>query len=181
MTMQNSIKLCLLLFVLFLFSGCAQYIITQELDQPISHNSPCSIGPITDELPEDFSEEDKPTMEAIDDLKDQLIQCLNKEEIFLGIRRELYEAHYEVTGSILDYKKGSGFLRFMFGFIGSAKITIELRLVDLSSNDVIFSGNFKAAVTSGYASGDEMYKKVARDFAKALKKGLKKLDKERNG
>jgi hypothetical protein len=177
MSFRNLFKFGPVLLILFLFSGCAQYVITQEIEKPIDRSTAsCSIGAITDELPVDFDEADKPTLETIDEFKQELYDNLENEEIFLGVRRDLATADYEVTGSILDYKKGSGFLRFMFGFVGEATITVELRLVNMKSNEIVFSGNFKGSVTGSFESGNDMFKRVSRDFAKALKKGLKKLD-----
>ena len=79
------------------------------------------------------------------------------------------ECAYEVRGSILEYKRGSGFLRFMIGFgAGSAKVVTELSLVDLGDGGTVFSGNFEGTVGSWGESGEAMYKRVAKDFRKAL-------------
>ena len=103
-----------------------------------------------------------------------------KQEIFGRISSGAESGDFEVTGSILDYKKGSGFLRFMFGMgIGAAKVTVSLRLKDMQQNKVIFDGNFIGAVSSGYESGDKMFENVAKSFAKAFKKQLDKIEKEK--
>ncbi len=81
---------------------------------------------------------------------------------------------YEITGSILGYKAGSGFLRFMIGFgAGSAKMLTHLELRDTTNDQTIFGGNFEGTVKSWAESGSEMFKRVARDFSKELEKQFK--------
>jgi curli biogenesis system outer membrane secretion channel CsgG len=90
-------------------------------------------------------------------------------------------ANLEVTGSILEYKKGSGWLRFFIGFgAGNAVVNTELRLVDASSGKLLFSGNFKQKVSGWGETGDATWKRIAKDFAKALEKQNKKLIQESN-
>ena len=68
-----------------------------------------------DELPDDFPEDKKPSQEDIDKFKGFLKEALIKEELFDMIDESKPLNDYEITGRLLDYKKGNGFLRFMFG------------------------------------------------------------------
>ncbi|MDD5425152.1 MAG: DUF4410 domain-containing protein [candidate division Zixibacteria bacterium] len=168
-----------ILAIAFLVSGCGQrYAITHNLEETFPGSSTCKIGYILDELPGNFPDDKKPSMEDIDKFKGYLKDALLKAELF-DMKDEsgnLYD--YEVNGRLIDYKKGSGFLRFMFGaWAGKAKVTVALKIVEKVNNTEIFAGNFTGEVTSEFESGLEMFKRVAKDFAAALKKEFKRLNK----
>ena len=150
------------------------------LEQPINNTSFCSIGEIKDELPADFDEDDKPTLEDIDKFRDHLRIELEKKGIFQNVRLINPESEYEVTGSILDFKKGSGFVRFLglFG-AGNARLTVTLRLEDRNTRNILFAGNFRQQVSSYLESGEMIFQRVAQDLAKELEKQIKKLKKGR--
>ena len=80
------------------------------------------------------------------------------------------DAAYEVTGAIMQYTKGSGFLRFMIGLgAGAAKVLTEMKVVEVATGEVVFAGNFEGVVSSWTeGGGDMMFRKVAQDFAKEL-------------
>jgi PBP1b-binding outer membrane lipoprotein LpoB len=160
----------------FLLSGCAQYVITQELEQPIPNTAACAIGNVTDELPLDMDEADKPTSEDIEKLKGYLVEEINKKEIFSSISAAYGSQQFEIRGGILEFKRGSGFVRFLglFG-AGNAYITVSLNLVDLSTGQIVFGGNFKGQVSSYMEAGQKMYQNVSKNFASALKKRIKAL------
>jgi len=173
-------KRLVLIFIsvcIFLLAGCTQFVITQSLEKTIDKKAGCSIGAITDELPNGFHEGGKPTMEAIDELKDQLYYSLADAGMFSAVRRDLKGADYEVSGSILDYRKGSGCIRFFLPMGGEAKITLELRLVDLKTNEIIFSGNFKGMVSDWKVEGNDMFVQVASDFAYEMLEDLYEIKK----
>ena len=170
--------LTVILSGILLFSGCTHYKITQRLEQPIKKPSNCSIGEIEDKLPTDFDEDDKPALEHIEKFRDYLKTELEKKDIFQTVQLMNLELEYEVVGGILDFKKGSGFVRFLIGFgAGSAKLTIELKLKDRNTGEILFAGNFKQEVSSYLESGDMIFKRIAQDFAKELEKQIKKLQK----
>ena len=165
--------------------GCAKnYRITQELEAPIDRLGIASIGVITNELIQDFEDGDKLTIEQIDAFKIHLSSQLRKKELFSAIAHDEPDVEYVVKGSILDYKKGSGFVRFLIGFgVGNAKVTTELKLIKKAKSpeeqdEIIFAGNFKQTVSSWAESGDKILERVAKDFAKVLEKRLKKIEKE---
>ncbi|MCK4415245.1 MAG: DUF4410 domain-containing protein [Candidatus Eisenbacteria sp.] len=162
-------------FVLAALSGCAQYRITQDLTQPIEQPANCSIGEIGDGLPVDMAAEDRPSLENIGKLKNYLREKLGKKKVFASVMASDPNAGYEVVGAVLEYKKGSGCVRYigLFG-AGNAKLTVELRLIDKKSGDVLFAGNFKQKVSSWMESGAKTFERVADDFAKALEKQWKK-------
>jgi len=165
---------------IMLLIGCTKaYIITDDLSEPLTLNQYCFIGAITDELPEDFEEDDKPTAETIEDFKTYIIEELSQKGIFADFPANGQDAPYEITGSILDYKKGSGFVRFLIGFgAGSARVTVALRLIDTSTDQVVFGGNFTGNVTNWAEEGHMMFKRVAKDFAKQLEKAVEKVELE---
>ncbi|SYZ74807.1 hypothetical protein TRIP_C90435 [Candidatus Zixiibacteriota bacterium] len=179
MKIWRIISVLILLVAAVLFAGCGKpYIITDELKQPLQPGSACNMGSITDELPSDFDPAKKPSAENIDKLKKYLSDALVKKKVFSSFWTNNDDCLYEINGGILDYEKGSSFLRFMFGSLaGSARITVTLRLVDKKTNVIIFSGNFNGKVSSWQEEGDQMFQRVASNFAKELKKEMKKLNK----
>ena len=181
MNFKRAVSWILLTGIVFLLSGCSpSYVITQNLEESFPTSSICSVGYILDELPGDFPEDKKPTQEDIEKFKGFIKEALVKEELFDMIDENKALNDYEVDGRLLDYKKGSGFLRFMFGaWAGGAKVTISMKLVDKHYGTEVFAGNFTGQVTSGYEAGIEMFKRVAKDFARALKKELVKLEKNK--
>lgn len=163
--------------VVLLFAGCTnRYIITQELEAKFPEEATCHIGDFTDELPDDVSMEKKPTIEDIEKFRKYIYEALQKSEV-LKMLVKSPDNDYEIRGRILDYKKGSGFLRFIFSFLGNAKLTTALELYDNHTGRKVFAGNFTGKVSDWSVSGEKMYEIVAKDFSKALKKELKRLDK----
>jgi hypothetical protein len=181
MRISRAVSGFLVLCLIILMTGCTKrYLITDELSDPLIDEPACSIGPVTDELPIGFDEADKPAVETIDRFKDYIYEELAKREIFSALHRGSGMGDYEVTGGILDYKKGSGFLRFMFGaWAGGAKVTVSLRLVNTRTNKTEFGGDFTGSVTHWAEKGEQMFKQVAVDFAKQLEKQIKNLKKKK--
>jgi hypothetical protein len=175
---KKIILLAVILCGFLILFGCANYRITHKLEQPIKQPSNCSIGEIKDELPADFDEDDKPSLEHVEKFRDYLRIALIEKGIFRDVLLVNPESEYHVTGGILDFKKGSGVVRFfgLFG-AGNAKLTATLRLEDRKTGEILFGGNFKQEVSSYMESGDMIFKRVAQDFAKELEKQLKKLKK----
>jgi hypothetical protein len=174
------VLLTIIIYGLLIVCGCATYKVTHELDRPIDKADFCQVGEIKDELPAGFDEEDKPTFEQIDEFRRHLRNALEEKLIFSAVQLENPEGKYEVTGGIRDFKKGSGFVRFLglFG-AGNARVMVALRLEDRSTGETLFAGNFKREVTSEFEKGDIMFERVAKDFAKALEKQIKKLEKKK--
>jgi hypothetical protein len=163
--------------VTFFFLSCSPYVITTPLEHPLRHDATCAIGDITDALPQDMSLESRPSLEEINRLKDEIDYALADREIFamLGLGEN---TDYAVEGRIIEFKRGSGTVRFFIGFgLGNARLVVSLKLVDRSENKTIFSGNFRAEVSDWATKGDVIYKSVAANFAKALKKELDKIKK----
>jgi hypothetical protein len=159
--------------------GCANYKITHELEQPIDRAGVCYIGEIHDELPLDLEEEDKPSLDKIDMFRDYLRIKLQEKGIFRAIDLMSPQGEYEVTGGLLEFKKGSGVARFFIGFgVGNARLTARLSLLDRNTGQVLFAGTFKQEVSSWAEEGDLIFERAANDFAKALEKQLKKLERE---
>ncbi len=175
-----SVGLVLLAIVMLAFGCTKPYRITHDLEAPTRAAASCSIGDIIDELPLDFEEEKKPTAEDIAKFKDYLQEELSKRDIFGSHSQGDPEADYEVTGSIISYEKGSGWLRFLFGFgAGSARVTVSLRLIDRSSNQTVFAGNFNGIVTHWAELGDEVFSQVSKNFAKELEKQRKQFSRRK--
>jgi len=177
-TPHSMFTLCLGL--LLLSAGCTKrYFVLTHLQEPLAAPAHCSLGPIMDELPADMAPGDKPTAEDIAKLKRYLVEELEKRELLLFEENEAEKNLYEIRGSVLEFKRGSGFTRFLIGFgAGSAKLTVSLHLVEKRFNRAVFSGNFTKEVSSWPESGDQAFRVVASDFAKGLKKDLDFLEKE---
>jgi len=178
--MKRSLPLVIGLSILMLLviSGCSKsYVITYDLEMPLAHPPTYVIGDIADELPLDMDEGNKPSIEDIDKLKGYLHEELAK-------RKELHldpdgpeKATYVLVGSVVEYKKGSGVVRALFGFgLGSARATITLKLIDRETQEVVFGGNFNGSVSDWGEAGDKMFKRISKDFAKELEKQFKKLN-----
>ena len=167
-----------LALAVLLVAGCSKpYVITTDLERPLAQTSSVSMGEIKDEFPADFDAAKKPTAEHIERFKAVIMTELGKEEIF-STDPGADTATYEVQGSILDFKKGSGAVRFFIGFgLGDAKVTTALRLVDKRTNTVVYAGNFTGTVSSWAEGGEKVFDLTAKNFAKALKKKLKQLRK----
>jgi len=152
--------------------------VTQSLSARLDRGRACSIGEITESLPADVEAEDKPSLEDVNQFREYLKKEVTNKEIFLYVSDMTGNLDYEVTGNILAYKRGSGAVRFLIGFgLGNAKITVELKLRNTATGEILFAGNFKQSVSSGYESGMDMYRRVAKDFARGLSKQQKKLEK----
>ena len=179
-------RLMVLPTILVLMTGCTKsYRITQELETPLNRSEICAIGQIVDNFPSDFEEANKPTSEQISTFRHHLASELREKDVFSAVDHDDTTAEYVVTGSILDYKKGSGVARFFIGFgVGNAKVTTELKLIKKFKNpdeedQIIFAGNFNQTVSSWTESGDKTFEKIAKDFAKLLDKRLKAMSKEK--
>jgi hypothetical protein len=177
-TLRRIALLAVLLVALVLVLGCAKYKITQGLSEPLGTAPVCQIGQITESLPADLEPENLPPMEDIDKFIVYLKEELDNKNIFQRVGQMEPNPTYEVTGNILSYNRGSGAVRFLIGFgLGSAKLTIEMKLRNTATGEVVFAGNFSQSVSSGYESGMVMYRRVAKDFAKELSKQVKKIAK----
>jgi hypothetical protein len=177
--MKGQKQIAITFCMIALFISCTPYVITTPLSVPFESSQRCAIGEIADALPADMDIEKKPTIEEINMFKDELDYVLNEKDVFEMVDYS-GDPIYEVSGDLLSFKRGSGVARFFIGFgIGSAKMTIALKLIDLAdSSKVIFAGNFSAEVSDWATKGDQMYKTTANNFAKALKKELKRINKE---
>lgn len=89
---------------------------------------------------------------------------------------EQSSVRYTIVGSLLEYKKGSGVARFLIGFgAGNAKTTLSLKVVDNESGSVVFAASLSETISSGMEKGDKAYERIGKNFAKALKKEMKRL------
>ncbi len=164
-----------------LVAGCTKpYKITFELEQPLDQRLNCSVGAIDDELPVDTDPSDKPTVEQIDKFRERLEEELDNIDLFASVgetgKDSSVTAGYHVTGGIVEFKRGSGFVRFLIGFgLGNAYLTVRLALVDNETGATVFEGYFKQAVSSWMESGDKTFERVAQSFAKAVKSEDKKI------
>lgn len=156
---------------IMMLAGCTKYVVTHGLGQPLVSRQSIYIGEMHDGLPTDTDPGDKPTLEAINQMRTCLANEIAKKDLFGSA--ELYDssmAVYKVTGVILGYRKGNGFLRFLFGVAGNAEITAQLELRNTETDHIIFSGNFRGIVDDWMESGDKMFQNVSKEFVKAVAK-----------
>lgn len=167
---------CIALLLLMLVAGgCTPYAVLTPLEKPMETPSKLTMGAITDRLPLDMEDQDKPTMEEIQKFKDLLFNELSKKEFIEMLEHNSPDARYEVNGEVIEYKRGSGALRFLVGFgAGNARILTTMSLIDKTSDEKVFSASFKAEIGDWMTKGDEMYNKIAKNFAKAVEKEQKK-------
>lgn len=180
MKMYHKLLAIALILSLVLLGGCTKrYTITCDLNTYFTPDKTCVIGAITDELPIDTEESKKPSAEDIAKFKNYLTEEIEKKDIITLLGQNADSTDYEIRGSILDYKKGSGVVRAIIGFgLGDAKCVVSLRLVDTKTGLTVYGGNFTALVNDWLESGDKIFKQVSRDFTKQLEKQLKKMAKE---
>ena len=157
------------LVVVLGISGCAeQFVITTDLAEPLQSPARFLVGSITDELPPTVEAKNKPSAEDMGKFRRYLTEELDKFAPTIQVA-QAGNATYEITGGIMQYKKGSGFLRFMIGLgAGSAKVLTQLKVAEVATGEIIFAGNFEGAVTDWTETGDMMFRKIARNFAKEL-------------
>ena len=165
--------LCILVFT----SGCATYMVTHELERPISPGT-CKVVAIQSALPATQDEEDLPREQEISKLLTTLEDAVRKTGLFTAVEPFLDTSTYVVKATIITFKRGSGAVRALIGFgVGNAKITVEIKLIERNSDAVLFSGNFSQEISDWTEAGDKMYGKIARDFGMALKKRADALSK----
>jgi hypothetical protein len=157
-------------------AGCTpRFVITQELEGPLQSPGQVRIGSVTDLLPADIAEQDRPSLEDIEKFKKYLCKEIENRDHMDLLVAEGENADYEIRGRLLEYKKGSGFLRFVVGLgAGSARVLVELKLVNTVDDATLFCGNFEGQVNDGLDSGDRMFKLVAKDFTLELEKQIGK-------
>ena len=104
---------------------------------------------------------------------------------------EIWRAHMEAKAKLIRYireRSGVQFdpdvltLGFARRFTGYKRATLLFsnltRLEEINrvgKIQVVFAGNFSRTISDWTSSGDEKYRYIARDFAKELKKQLKKI------
>lgn len=177
MSRYSKITIALLLVTVLLMAGCVKrYVVTTHLTQPLEESANTRIGTFSDDLPIDMKAEDKPSMEDIAKFKNYIIEEINDKGLLIA-DLDVTKPRYEVVGSIFEFKKGSGALRFFIGFgAGKAKLVAELKLVDMTTGKVLFAGNFKSETSSWSESGEKIFRQIAQDFAKELEKQQSKIN-----
>jgi hypothetical protein len=156
----------------FALVGCGKpYVITtaEERDFAIVNN--IRMGDITADFPSDFDLGKMPSKEDIIRFQHLIMAELSEYERFNTLLNTSDSADFVITGSILDYSKGSKTAQFLIGFgAGAAKITTALRLVDVRTGKVVFAGNFTGKIADWTKENKEVFTKAAKNFAKALNK-----------
>jgi hypothetical protein len=170
---------CLLATLALVPGSAKNYLVTNPLGAPLATPAICSVGEIADELPADVEQGKRPSAESVQKLKRFIEDEVAKRELMQILPPGDAAAGYEIIGSFLEYKRGSGALRFIVGFgAGNAKATLGLRLVEKQTGTTLYGGHFTATVSSGLESGDEAFERIAKDFAKELDKQMEKVRKE---
>jgi hypothetical protein len=175
--MMNPWRCFALAATVALIAGCTKpFVVTQPLSESLTAPATIAIGEVKDELPVDLEPQKKPKEEEFRKLRVFLGEEIAKKELWKFVpEATAATAQYEVQGSFLEFKRGSGAARFFIGFgVGNSKATIGLRLIDKSSGATVFAGNFTGQVTSWAESGDQAFRRIAHDFAKELEKQMKK-------
>jgi hypothetical protein len=169
-------RLLIAIALVLAVSGCAKnYVITTDLSDPLADQACVQITEVRDLLPEDTDPDNRPTAEDVAKFKTYLAEeFAAREELAMAVSDA--GCPYEVQSSLLSYKKGSGFMRFLIGFgAGNSKVVTELKMVDTRDGSTVFAGNFTGEVASWTDTGDKMFKTVSRTFTKQLEKRVQKL------
>ena len=160
--------------LLVMLVGCATYKVTTPLEQPIDSAASWRVGEIKDALPQDMDPEDRPETGDITLLAAYITSELQKKK-FIQEQGLPNASKLEVIGTLMEFKKGSKFLRILFGGIssGNASLTVELQVRNIETSQILFAGNFKGTTQNSDETLDNCYKQVAKDFTKALEKNNK--------
>lgn len=143
--------------------------VIDHLRNPLQTSGTIRVGAITDNLPPDVDEGDKPSVEDIQKFKNCLLAEMEK----LGYQRAAStdgQTAYTIVGRLMEYKGGSWAARAFLGFgVGNAKLVSELQLLDGASGEVLFGGLFEGKVEN-LRSSDDMFVLMAKSFTEALQK-----------
>ena len=170
-SIQHRLMLTTIILLITVCACTKPYIITTPLENNLDETPTFFISDMEDHLPSDMKAEDKPTIEELSALRGYLEAELQEQGLIPRMSNGSGNVQYQLNGAVLSFKAGSGFLRFLFGaWAGSAKLTVSLELIETTNENIIFAGNFTRIVTSWVETRDEMYKNIAKDFSKALKK-----------
>lgn len=160
----------LILLMGLLALGCATYKVTTPLSQMLDADAGWQIGEIRDALPSDMDPEDRPATYDFTLLRAFLTAELQKRNLFREVGLPAVD-ELEVTGTLLEFKRGNPLLGILGGIFGGAPtITMELQLVSQKTREVLFAGNFKQTTAVSSESLDDCYERLAIDFANALEK-----------
>lgn len=162
-------------FLVALFAGLAvgvgctsQYAITHPIR--IDANAPLilCVAPIELALPLDTLESQKPRPEEVLQLEHFIQADLVRTGFTVRDRDSGRPVPFRVEGSILEFRRGAGVVRFFVGFgLGNAKTVARLKLVEASTGRVVFAGNF-TGIVSGWSYGEDALRRVASMFAREL-------------
>ena len=161
-----------LLSVILIFgAGCSKpYTITDYLLEPIQDPATCGIEYIEVAYPIESGKE-MPSMGDMEKFRHYIWQELASKNIFAEVAHDYPNPKYLVIGTILDYKKGSGAVRYLVGWgVGDAKLLVKIELIDIKKNQIAFSGQFEGKVSDWGESGDKIFRQAAQNFAKELAK-----------
>lgn len=177
---KSAIALLLCWIVLIALTGCAKrHVVLFVAEEPIAMGSTCTIGGIGDRMPEDTDLEAKPSLEDIQFFKSEIAKHLNERDLLRIDSVSPDTPPYEVRGDVLGHSRGSWFLRAFLGLgLGAAELTTDLRVVRMDTNieQTVFEAVFKQKVHHWTESRRDLFRKMAKDFAKALDKHLKDED-----
>jgi hypothetical protein len=181
MRLRDWVCSAMVLLAVVVLSGCGgPYRIIRNLEEPLQMRASCTIGSIVDALPTEFDQARKPSKEDIEKFKICLKEEISKMRCLTILGAADSTTQYELRGSILEYSSGGDAGSILFGpGTGRARVIANLELVHKADDRIVFSGSFKGKVSHYAESGDEMFRQVARSFAKALDKQVSKMIREK--
>ena len=146
-------------------AGCSrQCVITQRFNVPSDAPLILNVAPIGLALPLDTREIAKPRPEELLKLEQFIRAELVRASLTMTPEARGRLVSYEVQGSVVAFKRGSGLVRFFGTFgLGTARTIAHLQIVELSTGQVVFAGNF-AGVEAGWRFGEEAFRQIAKMF-----------------
>lgn len=153
------------LAVLAAGAGCSrQLVITQPFNVASEAPLILNVAPIGLALPLDTRESAKPRPEELLRLQQLIHAELMRASLTTAPDDRGRSVTYEVQGSIVAFKRGNGLVRFFGAFgLGTARTIAHLRIVELSTGQVVFAGNF-VGVVAGWSFGERALHQIARMF-----------------
>lgn len=181
-----------LLLVCFIFAGCAAPI---KMSHPLAENSDAYnaliIRPLENEVVGEISEDvcNKVMLIAAHGLvKRQLFPFYHVDLGLVGVEGERAERvasasipldsldqmatkAAELQISLLEYKKGNSFLRFLFGtWAGSGYVLMEIKMIDHVDQHLLMAGTTKAMIQGAYAKEENVINPLAKAIIKFVEK-----------
>lgn len=194
--MKKNILVVILSAVLALLAGCAApVVITTPAKEPLENFGRLEIAPMQNQVVGEINQEivDKimtRSIKGIVALKRFSAIALSEEVALVGSDKDLAAIRQSVVKSdelgnaeadriatlqitLLKYKKGNGFLRFLFGTLaGGGEVSMELAVANRVTRQEILKANTTAKIQGSFASEKDVIPPLSKAIVKFTKENF---------